>query len=61
MGREAPSGATLRFGRRNYALLAGAILALAVGYVLLARGSTVAAPMLLVLGYCVLFPLGLAL
>jgi hypothetical protein len=34
---------------------------LAVGYVLLAKGSTTLAPVLLVLGYCVLFPLGLAL
>jgi hypothetical protein len=29
--------------------------------VLLAGGSTVAAPVLLVLGYCVFFPVGLAL
>jgi len=32
-----------------------------VGYALLAGGSTTVAPFLLVLGYCVLFPLGLAL
>ena len=34
---------------------------LVAGYVLLASGSTTLAPILLVLGYCVLFPLGLAL
>lgn len=61
MAKDSPGGATLRFGRRNFALLGGAIIAVSTGYILLARGSTVAAPILLVLGYCVLFPLGLAL
>jgi hypothetical protein len=55
------SPARLRFGRRNYVLLGAAVAALAVGYILLAGGSTTVAPLLLVLGYCVLFPLGLAL
>lgn len=53
--------ARLRFGLRNYVLLAAAVICLVIGYVLLSRGSTGAAPILLVLGYCVLFPLGLAL
>jgi hypothetical protein len=53
--------ARLRFGLLNYSLLAAAVACLVIGYVLLARGSTGAAPILLVLGYCVLFPLGLAL
>jgi hypothetical protein len=61
MKNRTESPARLRFRRRNMVLLGAAIGALAVGYVLLARGSTVAAPVLLVLGYCVLFPLGLAL
>jgi hypothetical protein len=34
---------------------------LALGYYLLSKGSTTAAPILLVLGYCVFVPLGLAL
>jgi hypothetical protein len=51
----------LRFGVWNYMLLAGAVLSLVTGYWLLSKGSTDAAPFLLVLGYCVLFPLGLAL
>ncbi len=55
------SPARLQFRRRNVVLLSAAVLALAVGYYLLAQGSTGLAPMLLVLGYCVLFPLGLAL
>lgn len=33
--------------------------ALAVGFVLLSSGSTVAAPLLLALGYVVLIPLGI--
>jgi len=53
--------ARLRFGPRNYAGLAVGALCLLLGYVLLARGSTTVAPILLVLGYCVLIPLGLAL
>ncbi len=51
----------LRFVFGNYVCLAGAVVSLAAGYWLLALGSTTAAPLLLVLGYCVLFPLGLAL
>lgn len=51
----------LQFGPVNLALLGGAVLALAGGYFLLAQGSTTAAPILLVLGYCVLLPLGLIL
>jgi len=56
-----PARARLRFGPLNYALLAAAITCLVIGYWLLSKGSTNAAPFLLVLGYCVLFPLGLAL
>lgn len=51
----------LHFGPRNWFFLAAAVLAIASGYWLLAQGSTTAAPILLVLGYCVFFPVGLAL
>lgn len=51
----------LRFGPRNYVVLAGALVSLALGYWLLSKGSTTLAPVLLVLGYCVLLPVGLAL
>jgi len=49
------------FGLRslNVALLVGGLGAIALGYVLLSRGSTVAAPLLLVLGYAVLVPAAL--
>jgi hypothetical protein len=51
----------LQFGAVNAALFVGAAIALGAGYLLLAHGSTTAAPILLVLGYCVLLPLGLIL
>ena len=51
----------LHLGPRNWLFLAAAVVSLAAGYALLARGSTTAAPILLVLGYCVFFPVGLAL
>ena len=51
----------LQFGALNLALLGGAALSLSAGYLLLAQGSVTAAPVLLVLGYCVLLPLGLIL
>jgi hypothetical protein len=54
-------GSTLRFGRRNVLLLGAAIVSLVAGYVWLHAGGTTGAAALLVLGYCVLFPLGIAL
>lgn len=51
----------LRFGPRNFALLGAGLACVVAGYLLLAAGSTTAAPILLVLGYCVFFPVGLAL
>jgi len=61
MINRAGSPARLQFRRRNVVLLSAAVVSLAVGYYLLAQGDTGLAPMLLVLGYCILFPLGLAL
>jgi hypothetical protein len=61
MPEKTASSARLHFGPRNYALMGAGLASLAIGYVLLAGGSTTLAPVLLVLGYCVLFPLGLAL
>jgi len=51
----------LRVGPENYIVRGGALVSLALGYWLLSKGSTTLAPVLLVLGYCVLFPVGLAL
>lgn len=50
---------SLRWSAVNYALMAAGLASLAIGFVLLADGSTVAAPLLLALGYVVLIPLGI--
>ena len=59
--RVAEGTASLRFSTINVVLLVLGLAALAAGYTQLASGSTGAAPLLLVLGYVVLIPLGLIL
>jgi hypothetical protein len=58
---QAASHASLKFSVINAVLLALGLACIVGGYVLLAGGSTVAAPLLLVLGYAVLIPLGIIL
>ncbi len=53
--------AALKFSMINAILLIAGLVSIVIGYVLLAQGSTVAAPLLLVLGYAVLVPLGIIL
>jgi len=53
-----PEG-TLRFSTTNWLLLGAGLVSAILGYVLLSGGSTVAAPLLLVLAYLVLIPLGI--
>ena len=48
-------------GRKNTVVLALGVASLVAGYLLLNAGSTTPAAILLVLGYCVLIPVGLAL
>lgn len=57
---ERPSG-SFRFSRVNIVFLLAGVAAVAAGYALLAQGSTVAAPLLLVLGYAALIPIGIVL
>jgi hypothetical protein len=52
---------SLRFSLINGIFLGLGLAAITAGYVLLAGGSTVGAPLLLVLGYAVLIPLGIIL
>jgi hypothetical protein len=54
-GRRAP------LERRNLVILGAAVVTIAAGYALLQAGSPSFAAVLLVLGYCVLFPVGIAL
>lgn len=65
--RRAPAPApadaesTLRFSTMNLAVLAAGLAVIVLGFVLLGGGSTVAAPLLLMLGFAVLIPLGIIL
>jgi hypothetical protein len=56
-----PREGALRFSLLNWVLLAAGVLAVVLGYATLAQGSTVLAPLLLVLGYVLLIPLGIIL
>lgn len=49
----------LPFGPANYLIMAAALVVIILGYISLGSGSITLAPILLVLGYCVLFPLGI--
>lgn len=57
--QEVARRGTLRFSMTNWLLLAAGLLCIVGGYWFLSGGSTVAAPLLLVLGYVVLIPLGI--
>ena len=50
---------SLPFGPKNYMLMGAAIVSIIIGYIALGSGSITLAPILLVLGYCILFPLGI--
>ncbi|MDX1661255.1 MAG: hypothetical protein R3326_05645 [Gemmatimonadota bacterium] len=50
---------TLSFSRTNGIWLGLGTLVIVAGYALLAKGDTTVAPVLLVLGYCVLLPVGI--
>lgn len=52
---------SLSFSMINAVLLVAGLGVITFGYMLLAGGSTVGAPLLLVLGYAVLIPLGIIL
>ncbi|RKX20129.1 MAG: hypothetical protein DRP35_06540 [Candidatus Zixiibacteriota bacterium] len=47
------------FGTKNYIVFAISVIVIAVGYILLGQGSITMAPILLVIGYCVLIPMAL--
>lgn len=54
-----PRRPTVSFSRTNGIWLGLGTLVIVVGYALLAKGDTTFAPVLLVLGYCVLLPVGI--
>jgi hypothetical protein len=47
------------FGKKNYIVFGLAMLSIIAGYIALGKGSITLAPILLVLGYCVLVPVAL--
>jgi len=51
----------LGLGPINYIILAAGLISILVGYFLLKQGSITLSPILLVLGYVVLIPIGLIL
>ena len=52
---------TVRLTRYNFYIFGAALVSIVSGFGLLARGSITAAPILLVLGYCVLVPAAILL
>ncbi len=51
----------IKFNNRNWLFFGLGALSSVVGFILLASGSIVLAPILLVIGYLVFFPLGILL
>ncbi len=49
------------FGPRNYLIFGLAMVVIVIGYVALGYGSITLAPVLLVLGYCVLIPVAIVI
>lgn len=56
-----PEEPGLGFTKKNYALFGIGLVTIALGFLTLARGSITLAPILLVLGYCVLIPVAILL
>ena len=59
--REMASAPRLPLGKRNWQVIGAGLVVIVAGFVALARGSITLAPFLLVLGYCVLLPVGILL
>ena len=49
------------FGMKNYLIFAAALVVIVIGYVTHGYGSMTLAPVLLVLGYCVLIPVAIVI
>jgi hypothetical protein len=50
---------TVKFGPKNYVLGGLGLLSIVFGFITLAAGSITLAPILLVLGYCVIVPVAI--
>jgi len=49
----------VKFMKKNYLFFGAGLISLIIGFILLRNGDIVLAPILLVLGYLVFFPLGI--
>lgn len=47
--------------KKNYLIMAAGVAVIAIGFISLSGGSITLAPILLLLGYCVVIPVGLLL
>ncbi len=56
-----PERPQIALGRKNYIVLAIGLATIVAGFISLSQGSITLAPLLLVVGYCGLIPLGLLL
>jgi len=59
--RRRDRGSQVVLGQRNVLLLIAGLVVVTIGYLLLGKGSLTAAPVLLVVGYCVMIPLSIIL
>ena len=53
------NGGGLPFTRKNYYIFLAGLAAIVIGYIALSQGSITLAPILLVLGYCVIVPIAI--
>jgi len=58
-GESVSHAPLLRFSRTNYLFMAAGVALAIIGFVLLRGGDISLAPLLLVVGYCALIPLGI--
>ena len=54
-----PKSEGLPFTKMNYYIFLAGLLVIILGYITLGQGSMTLAPFLLVLGYCVIMPVGI--
>jgi uncharacterized membrane protein HdeD (DUF308 family) len=52
---------TFAFTRKNYLTLLAGLVVIVLGFITLRMGSITLAPLLLVVGYCVIIPIGILL
>ena len=59
--KATPNTLGIDFGKRNYMILGIGLAVIVLGFIFLALGDITISPILLVLGYCVIIPLGILL